>query len=380
MSGTLDRFSDKFKRAMVETKLTLRIPKHIMGIGKVINKPSYYPEMQRKSKGKMRRENIRWIFRHKELNTFYTSYGLDVKDYRDPDDFISHRDFCVMRNTGNQALIRSYTGNYNYIVALRDKYIFAAYLASTLGKDSVVNTQALICHGKAYDHSTKEWMSIEQFLSANRGPRAFKVIDGECAEGVMLVEIGEGSVTVDGASCSYEEFAREHGTKRMIVQNVIEQHEALRAFGTKCVNTIRAVTIQGKSGKISVFSAFLRLGATKDSFVDNRAKGGLGVGIDLETGKLQKYGFPHDQFGVKQEEHPLSGVKFDGYQLPYWKEVVELICAAHSQFYEIQSIGWDVVLTPDGPVLLEGNDDWEIGGPQDTSGGLKKRWQEQVNA
>ena len=33
-----------------------------------------------------------------------------------------------------------------------------------------------------------------------------------------------------------------------------------------------------------------------------------------------------------------------------------------------------IVITPNGPVILEGNDDWEIGGPQDTSGGLKKRW------
>ena len=30
-------------------------------------------------------------------------------------------------------------------------------------------------------------------------------------------------------------------------------------------------------------------------------------------------------------------------------------------------------LVKNGPVILEGNDDWEIGGPQDTSGGLKKR-------
>lgn len=46
----------------------------------------------------------------------------------------------------------------------------------------------------------------------------------------------------------------------------------------------------------------------------------------------------------------------------------------HKQFYELESIGWDIVITPNGPVILEGNDDWEIGGPQDTSGGLKKRW------
>ena len=146
------------------------------------------------------------------------------------------------------------------------------------------------------------------------------------------------------------------------------------------MNTIRAVTIQGKSGAISVFSAFLRLGANANTFVDNRAMGGFGVGIDLKTGRLMRYGFPHDSFGVKTETHPLSGIVFEGYQIPWWPETLELIQNAHRQFYELQSIGWDVVITENGPILLEGNDDWEIGGPQDTYGGLMKKWIEMTNA
>lgn len=125
-----------------------------------------------------------------------------------------------------------------------------------------------------------------------------------------------------------------------------------------------------------MFAAFLRLGASEGSFVDNRAKGGLGVGIDLSKGVLMKYGFVHDEFGLKEEQHPLTGVEFAGYEIPFWKEVVDLVKNAHAQFYSLQSIGWDIVITEKGPVLLEGNDDWEIGGPQDTYGGLKKRWNE----
>ena len=163
------------------------------------------------------------------------------------------------------------------------------------------------------------------------------------------------------------------------MQELIIQHPALQAFGTGCVNTIRTITVRGRSGKISVFSAFLRVGTDTESFVDNRAKGGLAIGVDLESGKLMKYGFPHAEFGTKYEVHPLSGISFEGYQLPYWKEAKELVCAAHEQFYELQSIGWDVAITENGPILLEGNDSWEIGGPQDTCGGLKKRWTELTN-
>jgi hypothetical protein len=32
----------------------------------------------------------------------------------------------------------------------------------------------------------------------------------------------------------------------------------------------------------------------------------------------------------------------------------------HSFFYGIHSIGWDIAITEDGPVFIEGNDNWEI--------------------
>lgn len=356
----------------------LLFPKRVLGISRIIDKPTYYPELEQKSRKEMWKDNFQWLCKYHELNQFYTSYGLDVKGYRNQDDFISHRDFCAMRNKGNQSLKMSITGNYNYIVLLRDKYAFAAYLASTIGKQSVINTLALISDGHAFLCEENRWTDIDTLL--NEGSElVYKILDGECADGVMLVKVKKGMVYVEEQEYTKKEFVHMVCNQNIIVQNVVKQHPALCAFGTRSVNTIRIVTIKGKSGTVGIFSAFLRLSASADSFVDNRAKGGLGVGVDMKTGQLMKYGFPHDSFGVKLEEHPISGIHFEGYQLPYWKETVELVSAAHRQFYELQSIGWDVVLTENGPVLLEGNDDWEIGGPQDTYGGLKQRWNELVN-
>jgi hypothetical protein len=34
-------------------------------------------------------------------------------------------------------------------------------------------------------------------------------------------------------------------------------------------------------------------------------------------------------------------------------------------------IGWDIAITPDGPVFIEGNDNPEISGLQTVNGGLK---------
>ena len=357
-----------------------KFPVKVMKIKEIINKPSYYPEMQRKTKKEMWRDNFRWLCKDKELNSFYTSYGLDIKGFRDEKDFIPHREFCRIRNLGNQKVIRTNTGKYNYIALLRDKYVFASYLSSTIGKQYVVRSVGIADKNGLFLCEKDQWLGIDAVLNLS-GSFVFKMIDGECGEGVFLVSIADGLLTVDKNTYSLAEFVTKYiRDSRWLIQPVIEQHEALLAFGTRSVNTIRAVTIRGKSGKISVFNAFLRLGSDADSFVDNRAMGGFGVGIDLETGMLMHYGFQHDRFGVKAEKHPLSGITFEGYQIPFWQETLDLIRRAHQQFYELQSIGWDVVITPSGPVLLEGNDDWEIGGPQDTYGGLKKRWDEQVNA
>ena len=46
---------------------------------------------------------------------------------------------------------------------------------------------------------------------------------------------------------------------------------------------------------------------------------------------------------------------FAGYRLPYWNEVRELVKNVHAKLPDIKSIGWDVAITENGPILVEGN-------------------------
>lgn len=39
--------------------------------------------------------------------------------------------------------------------------------------------------------------------------------------------------------------------------------------------------------------------------------------------------------------------------------MVQYVKKAHSLFYGIHLIGWDVVVTDDGITLIEGNDNWD---------------------
>lgn len=360
----------------------VRMPYYILSINRIISKPSYYPDMPRKSRSEMWMDNFKWILRHQELMTFYTSYGMDVKGFRNLEDFIPTSVFWNYIRDGNRKGVDivpgKHYGKYNYLVLLRDKYVFSAHIAGTLGDQFVPKTIALIDRGNVFIHDSKEYTKLARLCQTDR-KAVFKVVDGSCGNGVFVANIRDGKIEAEGKVYTPEQMIDRLEGRRYLLQDLVIQHPALQVFSTKCVNTIRIITIQGKSGKISVFSAFLRVGTDAESFVDNRAKGGLAIGIDLESGKLMKYGLPHATYGVMVESHPISGVVFDGYQLPYWKETVDLVCAAHLQFSQLQSIGWDVAIQERGPVLIEGNDDWEIGGPQDTCGGLKKRWNQLCN-
>jgi hypothetical protein len=47
-----------------------------------------------------------------------------------------------------------------------------------------------------------------------------------------------------------------------------------------------------------------------------------------------------------------------GVEVSYFHSVIEIARNLHSYFYGVQSIGWDITVTPEGPIFIEGNDDW----------------------
>jgi len=82
------------------------------------------------------------------------------------------------------------------------------------------------------------------------------------------------------------------------------------------------------------------------------------VRIDPQNGELRGDGFFKSGYGGRVAVHPDSGVKFEGYAIPYFREAVEMVMRMHEALQGIHSIGWDVAISPDGPIIIEGND-WE---------------------
>lgn len=347
-----------------------KIPVYIARIPKTIREASYYPEKERKSNFIIFLDNLIWIIKNKEPNYSYTPSGLDIKNWRNMDDFLSFKQFTRERDLGNSCEKESF--NYNYISILRDKYIFSSYLSHTIGKDKVIPTVALYNKEQIYLISEKSYTIFEDLFKKDIAMFC-KANDGEGSKGVFLLEKKNNKFYLNKQEASLIEIKSTFKNSKIIFQHVLQQHQDLNYLNNSSVNTIRITTVQGVSGAINIFSSFLRLGSAENSFVDNISAGGLAVGVN-ENGILDKYGFKHKSFGTKLEKHPISNTVFEGYQLPFWAEIKELVKNAHKQFYYIQSIGWDVAVTPSGPVLVEGNDNWATCTPQIIESGLKERW------
>lgn len=80
------------------------------------------------------------------------------------------------------------------------------------------------------------------------------------------------------------------------------------------------------------------------------------IGINRPDGKL-----------LLSDTSPLPAFDAD-LVLPYWPETQAHVIAAHRLFPNLRSIAWDIVITPEGPALLEGNFNWRLSTPQQLFG------------
>jgi len=157
----------------------------------------------------------------------------------------------------------------------------------------------------------------------------------------------------------------------MIYQPYLDQHSALSRLNSTSINTVRIdSTIVGDA--VTQSAAVLRIGS-RGSVVDNvTGAGGLCVKIDLETGRLAKHGFTALKHGGKiVEQAPDSNISLESVVVPHWEEVRDLVCRAGEACKPLVTLGWDVALTSDGPVLIEANYNWDVLVSQLAAGGLR---------
>lgn len=333
--------------------------KIVQDAGKIANLPSYYPEMQRKPYKQRLIENRQWAEEHGEVNEFYTLYGFDLCEMGGvkQSEYIDYLSFRNSRESANRV-----GKDDSQVVLLRDKLLFFQYMKSH--GLPVPEVFAYVRDGKVFNLDFDE---IEFESLKNEKDYFLKDQGGECASYVKHIEDYSELVGVQG---NVQEGA-------YILQRKVFQSNEMNDLNPHAINTLRIVTVN-KNGQCYVFSSLLRVGTSKSGNVDNWAAGGLAIGIQ-DSGYLKKYGFYKPAYGLKESVHPDTGIKFTTFKVPQFKEACEIACKAHKIFFNVRAIGWDIAITEDGPVFIEGNDNFEISLIQACDGPLKKEWLEAID-
>lgn len=164
----------------------------------------------------------------------------------------------------------------------------------------------------------------------------------------------------NGEFCPIDDLAEVLITSdsKWIIQERVSQHETLDAINPSSLNTIRVGVYLRDDGEIEIPFAILRVG-TFASQIDSFTQGGLAIRICPETGELSELAARRPEFSRELiARHPDSDFLFSGVKIPYWKEILEELKEFARNSGDNRFIGWDVAVSPDGPVIIEGNHAW----------------------
>lgn len=168
---------------------------------------------------------------------------------------------------------------------------------------------------------------------------------------------GNGIYIVDFSNYDIEKLFSEYNQKNVLMEEVVKQHPQM-IFNNKAVNTIRIYTIYDDTkNKAFIIKTTLRVGIG-DSIVDNSHSGGCSYEIDVKSGIIISCGWSHTL--KEQLFHPGSNICMLGRKIPYWDEVVIMVKRAAEMMPSVKYIGWDVAISSEGPILIEGNHDADL--------------------
>jgi hypothetical protein len=173
---------------------------------------------------------------------------------------------------------------------------------------------------------------------------------------------GENNTVLDAAF-----LERELKDTAYIIQEGLVQDETINTIYPHSVNTFRVVT-ECIDGKVRILYAILRMGSGGQQ-VDNASSGGLYTKVDSTTGTLADFTYTTNQSIF--HSHPDTGFVFKNARIEKWQQVKALALEVALKFREIKYLGWDIAITPQGPVVIELNHRPGVGIIQDWYGGIR---------
>jgi hypothetical protein len=262
-------------------------------------------------------------------------------------------DIAVFRIAKQEDLDR-YMRRYEY-AEISKRTNAAAWTRNCVLADKALFAQRCALHDLPHPHLLARLRTVRvEVHDAPRAPGlAIKPTAGISGTGVSLVAFAQWQ---DGR-VAFETYLRNWlGTRGgdWIVQSAVQGHPELLDVSLDALSTARITTMRNEQGEPEIVTAVLRFAGNMGAVVDNLAAGGLLAPIDQRSGVLGPA-----CYGRRPEDvtaHPVTGAVIEGRRVPDWSATRDLVVGAHRcAFAEYSMIGWDVGVSRDGPILIEGN-------------------------
>ena len=196
--------------------------------------------------------------------------------------------------------------------------------------------------------------------SWGRGDFVVKPNNGSAGRGILVLvgRSGNAYQRHDGASMRIE-LVRQHFSAilsgmyslggrpdHVLIQQRVRLHRAFEALSYKGIPDVRIIIY-----KHEPVMAMLRLPTRESAGRANLHQGGIGAGVDLDTG-LTHHAVQNNRATLR---HPDTGASVVGLSVPCWRDVLDMSTKV-ARAVGLGYLGVDIVIDAEqGPMLLEAN-------------------------
>lgn len=276
-----------------------------------------------------KRNNKSASYVKRDMMNNFIKYGIGYTDYLKGDYInLSNEQKKTYVTTKSYYKLLKYLNNSKYDATMSDKILFNKIFDKYLGR-------------KWIDLRVTTLDEFKKFIKGKKNVFAKppKDFGGHGIEKIVVNEI-------ENIEELYDRL-KEKGLN--LIEEEIIQHEELNKLNPYAVNSFRIVTLV-KDNKAYLLANALRFNVDEAIAIGcNDAYMRLG-----ENGKVTSRVV--DDVANVYEEHPITKVKFKDLKIPYVKESFEMVLKAALEVPEVRYVGWDIAITKNGPVIMEGNE------------------------
>ena len=256
-------------------------------------------------------------------------YGAGYYDYQEFEfyNLTKEERKTYLTRTKNNLIIKTYN-NKDYFDKFDNKEEFNKLFKKYLKRDYLVIDE-------------NSFKKFENFIKKHN-PIIVKPINGSGGKGVEKYEIDEDS----NIKALFNTLLIR---KQLLIEECIIQHQEINKLYSDSINSLRLFTFFDGDNTYVLNSVF-KIG--NGGVTDNFSSGSMYTFVNDEGIIICP---AIDQEDNYYEIHPITKEKILGFKIPNYDKACKLVIEASKVVKEVKYIGWDVAITPNGPVIIEGN-------------------------